>query len=1120
MKRRIEQKFRKVFTFIMSVIMVVETVNCVSLTALASEGSVSAGDAITLNKELSEQVSSAERAAIAADEAAKAAEAALKAAQQLSDEAADAALKTAPDGTYTETVSDSDGNSVKVPVLKDELDDAITDAENKVQDANNSNQDMIDETQNKIDYLAEKAVDDTDAQLKIAEDAADDAAAAATKAQDELKKAIDAKDYYTAQKAAEAASNAYKEAQKAADAAGKAYEAAQIILDDAKNAVIIAIEACDATTGDAINTAQKAIEDAQAALDAAKEIVDKAEIAYAAAKANLDAAKVAAVKAAETVEAIADGIVGDLETAKGADVDQLAEDKAAAEEALKKAEADKNLIDAQQDDIIKKATEDKAAADAKIVEYNNAEKFVDQLEDDGYFGWKTSEIDKLKEVASKTTSDVKDYEYVRSGRGYKKVPIYYTQSEIDEAIAKVAAYNAAKDLIDNTDIHAVKQASVDAQNQINKANIAKNEAANAVTNKKNEVASLEATIKTITDYIYNNSSAVVYELDKDDTYKKLLAELKASIAQYDKSVKTREEYQDATNRDWKNVLESLEKLLKELNIEFKNNGDYFDWRTLSINTEYGKLTIFGNNNENVTTLINIENGKLTVAKVDELEFATYAATFDAVAAAESAARAADAAVKEQEAKEKLEDAKKALQIAQERLDALKLKKMNLDKALDDLAKAKANVALTEKEWDAAKASAEKAMKAAEEAKTVPETKPVKTAFYVLNRGMSQPSEVKSYPKENYSKPGISGELYSGVLDEATGTRDYSFVSLYKKGIRDEALVPQYLKVVPTTQQLAASGVVLKEGESIKWYVIKTEGDGYHVDGFIVNQRFNINVLYGYKDSEDQFVEFTKDDGSTYAQSGTFVLGDTYEFVSPVIDEYIAETSIVTGVASADMTIEVVYTEEEVAPVIINYYRGSLAGTLLKSVPLNVAVSKLAGYDTTISANWLNTAKPTDCNNGVLVNYYYSETEEAWVANIVYSVIPFEEPPTPPAPTPVVEVVPVITVNEESTPTTVRTIATTTSTPVVDDEEEDVVEVEEEETPLADAPEEEKETTDEVQDVVNIEEEETPLAAGGNCWIHWLILLITAAYTLYELVRCVARNKKIKELSDSNQSVEA
>ena len=1112
MKRRIEQKFRKVFTFIMSVIMVVETVNCVSLTALASEGSVSAGDAITLNEELSDQVSEAERAAIAADEAAKAAEEALKAAQQLSDEAAAAALETADDGTYTETVSDSDGNSVEVPILNDDLDAAITDAENKVQDANNSNQDTIDATQKEIDDLAAQAVADTDAQLKIAEDAADDAEAAATKAQDELAKAQAASDYYTAKKAADAATNAYKDAQKAADAAGKAYQEAQDILAAAQKAVDEAIAACDVSTGDAMDTAQNAIDDAQAALDAAKAIVDNAEIEYAVAKANLDEAEDAAVKAAETVEAIANGIVGDLEKEKGADVDQLENDKAAAEEALKKAEADKKLIDAQQDDIIKKATEDKAAADAKMNEYNNADALVDELEDDGPFGWATPEIDKLLKVASKTTSD---YKY-----GW---PVYqkYTQSEIDAAKAKVAAYNAAKTLIENTDIHAVRQASTDAQNRIDNANTAKNEAANAITKKKNEVASLEASIKTITDFIYNNSSAVVYELDNDDTYNKLLAELNASIAQYDKSVKSREEYQDATNRDWKNVLESLEKLLKELKIEYKNNGDYIDWKTLSINTEYGKLTLFGHNDENVATLINIENGKLTVAKVDELEFATYAATFDAVAAAESAARAADAAVKEQEAKAKLDAAKMALQIAQERLDAARLKKMNLEKARMDLAKAQENVDLTKLEWEAAKESAEEAKKAADDAKVESETKPVMTAFYVLNRGMSQPSEVKSYPKENYSKPGISGELYSGVLDEATGTRDYSFISLYKKGIKDEALVPQYLKVVPSAQQLAASGVILKEGESIKWYVIKTESDGYHVDGFIVNQRFNINVLYGYKDSEDQFVEFTKDDGSTYAQSGTFVLGDTYEFVSPVIDEYIAETNIVTGVASADMTIEVVYTEEEVAPVIINYYRGSVSGTLLKSVPLNVAVSKLAGYDTTISANWLNSVKPTDCYNGVLVNYYYSETEEAWIANIVYSPIP-QETPTPPAPTPtpVVEEVPVITVNEESTPTTVRTISTTTSTPVVEDEEEDVVVVEEEETPLADAPEKEKETTDEVQDVVNIEEEETPLAAGGNCWIHWLILLITAAYTLYELVRCVARNKKIKELSDSNQSVEA
>ncbi len=1062
MKRRIEQKFRKVFTFIMSVIMVVETVNCVSLTALASEGSVSAGDAI--NKELIEQVSEAEKAAIAADEAAKAAEAALKAAQQLSDEAADAALETAPDGTYTETVSDSDGNSVEVPVLKDKLDDAITDAENKVQDANNSIQDSIDA----INALAAQAVEDTDVQLKNAEAAADDAAAAAEKAKEELAKAEKAKDYYTAQKAADAAANAYKEAQKAADAAGKAYEAAQDILKAAQDAVDDAIRACDASTEDAINTAQKAIDDAQAALDAAKAIVDKAEIEYAAAKANLDAAEDAAVKAAETVEAIADDIVG---------------------------------MWTDEDATITESTAKKEEIDAVIAAHNTM--------NSGYFQYQSDLV-----TADKAPGDTKF-------SLFGVVLATYTEEEIQDAIERKAQYENAKELIKNS---KYKDISLDdlykkSAQELDKIIAAGNAKKLNQNNATVDQAVSEATEKTLEKFVYQNDGTEISYLDKEkqDMYNDLLKQLKDSKGNYVFCNDKLEEYKELTSSSnfW-DIKNFFARIAFEL-----DNSIYagFDFNDFTFVIDPNGLSLgYTKTKNNTIILTSIKNGALYIAEVDELEFATYSATFDKVAAAQAANRAADAAVKEEEAKKKLERAKQALQIAQERLDALKLKKMDLEKALDDLAKAKQNVDLTKDEWDAAKKSAKDAMEAAEAAKLESETKPVKTAFYVLNRGMSQPSEVKSYPKENYSKPGIIGELYSG--------ENYSYVSLYKKGIKDEALVSQYLKVEPTAEQLAASGVVLKEGESIKWYVIKTENDGYHVDGFIVNQRFNINVLYGYKDSEDQFVEFTKADGSTYAQSGTFVLGNTYEFESPIIDEYIPEISIVTGVASADMTIEVVYTKEEVAPVIINYYRGSLTGTLLKSVPLDVAVSKRAGYATTITANWLNTAKPTDCNNGVLVNYYYSETEEAWVANIVYSVIPFEEPPTPPAPTPTptptprVEEVPVITVNEESTPTTVRTIATTTSTPVVDDEEEDVVEVEEEETPLANAPEKEKEATDEVQDVVNIEEEETPLASGGNCWIHWLILLITAAYTLYELVRCVARNKKIKELSDSNQSVEA
>ena len=53
------------------------------------------------------------------------------------------------------------------------------------------------------------------------------------------------------------------------------------------------------------------------------------------------------------------------------------------------------------------------------------------------------------------------------------------------------------------------------------------------------------------------------------------------------------------------------------------------------------------------------------------------------------------------------------------------------------------------------------------------------------------------------------------------------------------------------------------------------------------------------------------------------------------------------------------------------------------------------------------------------------------------------------------------------------------------------------------------------ETVVIEDEEVARAAKideENCWIHWLILALMAAYTTYEIARCVVRNKKIKALS--------
>lgn len=71
-------------------------------------------------------------------------------------------------------------------------------------------------------------------------------------------------------------------------------------------------------------------------------------------------------------------------------------------------------------------------------------------------------------------------------------------------------------------------------------------------------------------------------------------------------------------------------------------------------------------------------------------------------------------------------------------------------------------------------------------------------------------------------------------------------------------------------------------------------------------------------------------------------------------------------------------------------------------------------------------------------------------------------------------------------------------------------IEEEPTPLAPAEPEEE--------LAEIEEEDVPLAVPtqDDCWIHWLILLLTAIYTVYQLARGYNRKKKIDELQQDAQ----
>ncbi len=1170
MKTKKGRTFKRAVTILMSAVMVAETINCASMTAFA--GSVSAGDVIVMDNELKDTVNAAEQADKAAYDAAQAALEAAKAAERLANAAGEAALETDADGNYTKTVSDGNGVYSEQPVLKDELENKVSDAEDDVAKANDNTDKVQKDTDAALSDIVNDTVADTQEKLTTATEAAAAAEEAKKEAESAATKGKNATNQFAAEQYAKRAQVAADKAQAAADEAKNAYNESVDILNkaiDEYNRVVADAEA-QVLAGNA--DAQAALDAAQAALDSAKAAVDAAKAEYDAAVANSMTAAAAAAEAqaqADVAEAAANDAVKNLENEKKVDVEDLKAQKEQKESELAQAQADQTKIEAEQDLVIAQEQAKKTEADNKIAAYNDAKSRVDSMEDKGFLGLGTSEIEEARKVAGKTTSDWKSRKLTFSGWVYT----YYTQTEIDAAKNKVSAYEADKKLVQNTNLSALKAESAQAANNITAAQQKKADAANAVNELMTEIAGLTTSMATVTDYIYSNESAEVIYLDKaqQSQYQDLLKEFDQSFDAYGEVKEDTDKYIEAT-RDpgflkWISGLftgSTWKNWYNELNLEAKYHG----WKTAD-----GTFIVIKSDKDNTQALIAIRDDKMYIASIDEAEFATYSATFDKVAAAQAAQAAAKAVQAEKAALDKYNAALLALEAAQARLDAAKLQKLNIDNAKKALELAQKNVDDAKKKWEDAQKAADEAQENADKAQTYVNTKPVHAYYHVLKRGIQQPSEIYSYGTENYSKA-ITGELFSGVLDEKTGIRDYSYINLYKTGIKGDA-VAQYLKTQPTEEQLAGVGVTLNEGEYITWYVIKTEGNGYHVDGIISNQRFTIKVLYGYYDENGDFTEITKEDGTTYAQTETYRLGEDYEITSPVIDGYVVGTASVTGTATQDAVIQVECTKENTEKVIINYYRASLTGTLLGSTGLDVAVSKVADYDETIRANWLNLRKPGDCNDGVLVNYYYNDVENAWIANIVYSEIPVVVPPEPEGPTgptepedptgptqpedptgptepegptgPTEPENPTGPIQPEGPAETPQAPATTPSQgggsttpaaapPAVETETVQspapvaepaapaaptVEVIEEEETPLAPAAPVEEDNTEEAQEVVQIEEEEAPLAAGmGNCWIHWMILILTAAYTVYELVRSIKRNKQIKDMEVQGQNVQA
>lgn len=1061
--------------------MLVETVNVSTLTVRASEEST-AVSAITQDSDLKEAVENGEAADKAAYDAAQAAQNAAAAAEDAKNAAVDLG-KTAADAVLASPAPEATADPSVTPALKEEMEKEISEAETAVAD---SNQKVEEESKN-LENIA------TEAQNKTAEEA-QKAQDAATKAQEAAKQAEALKSQIEnagradskLEDVLDAAKKAAEDAQAAADQAKQAYDKAQATLDTAQKAYDEAKAQAEADIKAGIENADKELAEAEAALaeaeakvgaaeDAYKTATNSNEIAQKTAEAAKEAADQAGIAAGKSDEAAAAAkVVDEKKTAKENDNTQL--------------EQQKSEIQGQQDALRSEIAAKEEQIAAKEAEIKAVEKAIDDLGGRRYLVW-SDEYKKAQEL---------------------KDQINNLENDIDTLKGDI---NIAKDTISLKDTEIAAKDALIAENNT-------------------YIAGIVASQKVVEDLVADNNTQITYlDKEKQDEFNTLLDELKESTQKYEDAKDLREEYQDAIDRSNVGLIEWFRKVYKELSIEAKNDNAKIemDWEHLELKyTNDGLTLLLGKNKNNEQVLLTWENNKLTATLVDEHEFAAYSTAFDKVAAAQAATKAADAATAaakaeqaEKEALDQYNAAKEALEAAKKRLEAARKAKLNdlqLDAARKALEAAKENVADAKKAYEDAQSAADEAKKDYKEAKDNFDEKPVYARFYVLKRGLIQPAEVKSYTSGNYIG-GKQGELNKGDNN--------SYLNMYAKGngVKDTDLTP-YLKNVPTADQL---GVSLKEGEYIKWYVIKTENDGIHVDGIIMNQKFNVTVHYLYEDETGNTVKVAED------FVGTYGLGEEYHITTPsaVIDGFSftaknATEAEISGTATADREVTVWYSKEEGVPIIVNYYRGSVNGTLLHTETRNIGKSQAADYHATLTVDSLNAWRPGDCENGVLAGY--EKTEDGYVANIIYQpiiVTPSETEPTggegggesgEDGTT-----TGTVTAPEAAAPAGNTTVATVQQVAGVRQQPVAQTVIEEETTPLAPAATEEPEqgiaATTNNNNVVSIEDEAAPLAASANCWIHWLILLLTVVYTAYELIRCINRNKKINELRGEARQTE-
>ena len=266
-------------------------------------------------------------------------------------------------------------------------------------------------------------------------------------------------------------------------------------------------------------------------------------------------------------------------------------------------------------------------------------------------------------------------------------------------------------------------------------------------------------------------------------------------------------------------------------------------------------------------------------------------------------------------------------------------------------------------------------------------------------------------------------------------------------------------------------IVYAYGSMMDWYVLKDVEQVYwHVDGF-----YNTAKVY----VADKYKHFGTEEEYTY--DGTSKISDVRNVVENAAEE------VAAGLPGKLIVVDVVYSDKD--------------GNVTDIIEAGEYVA-------------LATVKYVDEVTGVDLYHDYHYESDAF--NVEFKVVvkegtnpgptptPTPAPAPTPAPTPSPAPAPApapVDVLDEPIP--LANTVTAATVPEVEEEEEQ--EVDRIEAGIGDGSLPSME--------MDIEEDETPLASGIDCWIHWLILLITFVYVIYIVIQALRNRAVIKDLEE-------